>query len=81
MVQAYIFLEDQSELEDLSYSKLSEEGKEVYHLFYKIFLNDDYEIKLNGGRENIIRMQTDQAYFWAYFGQLMSTFGFYPVEE
>ena len=80
-VQAYIFLEDQSELEDLSYSKLSEEEKEVYHLFYKIFLNDDYEIKLNGGRESIIRLQTDEAYFLSYVDQLMNTFGFYRYED
>jgi len=77
-VQSYIYLDDFNELEKLTYSELSKQDKQVYHLFYKIFLNDDYKIKLNKDKSELIRLREDEKYYWTFFDQIMNTLGFTP---
>lgn len=78
--QSYIFLDDMSELEPLTYSSLDTNGKLVYHLFYKLLLNPNYKIKLNKDKNTLIRLRQDQQYYWDFYDQVMETMGFYPVE-
>lgn len=73
-VQSYIFLEDKSELEKLSYSNLSYKEKIVYHLFNYLLFNETYKVQLS--EENIPHLQESADFYWKYFYQIMDLIGF-----
>ncbi|MDD5930623.1 MAG: hypothetical protein PUC37_12550 [Spirochaetales bacterium] len=73
-IQSYIFLEDKSVLEKISFSDLSDDEKKVYHLFNYLIFNGKYKVQLC--EENIQQLQDSADFYWEYFYQIMDLIGF-----
>lgn len=72
-IQSYVFLDDKSELESLSYDDLTDTEKMVYQFFSYLIFNETYEIRLED--KTIPRLRQDVDFYWAYFEQITKTVG------
>ena len=73
-IQSYLFLEDKTELETISFSDLGDYDRLVYHLFNYLLFNEKYEIKIS--EDSIPELQKNADYYWKYFYQIMDLIGF-----
>lgn len=78
-IQSYIFLEDKSKLEKVTYSKLSDDEKLVYRLFYYLLFNKNYTVPISA--ETIAQLQESADSYWEYFYQIMELIGFRQTKQ
>jgi hypothetical protein len=67
-IQKYIFEGSKEQLEEIKFTELTDDEKEVYYLFLYIFFNEKYKIQLDN--RNMERLINDAEYYYEYFYQI-----------
>lgn len=71
-IQSYIF--NQNKIPQITYKSLTEEEKQICHLFEQLIFNPDYEITFD--KSNMEKLRTDDKYYFSYLDQIFEFMGY-----